>query len=453
MKKGLQILFFLAKLLCINAQQYNVQWEYLVDGAGKMDETAYKLIADHEGNLYALGTSVNNGEQLFVSKYNSSGQFQWGKYYPESSSPKGILIFNNQIYVGCYAIGPSRHYESVVLAYDINGEVTAKYIARDPMNGDCKMNGFALDAKGNVYVAGRIGNYEDGTYDAIVVKFNTDKKEEWRLIHKGNSIKSEDDEYNNILVGADQHIYVSGDYFNQTTGSDAVLVKITPAGKVIFTQQYNLTDLHEQTYFLNYSASQNIFYQAGYTAKDRNWIFFINQYNTDGVLQWTRTYDHPGEHSLDAFGFDVDDEGNVYGTCKIYKISAADSVVLFKYDLMGNLKWLKSYTHADPVTESYNPGFQIKAGRNKVYLLCNHLEKTAENAALTVYDPDGNMISQFTYNSSHKLEDEFQSMVEDLEGNLYLLGYVKTGDKAYVGSMKLGIGGRDLLIMKLSPQR
>ena len=160
----------------------SVQWQKNVTRGSNHWEGAFSIALDSSSNVYITGYS-NNGDNTtddhpFLAKYNSSGTFQWGRYFGSYNS--------NQ--------------------------------------GNSRAESCACDNNGNVYVVGRDDTNNSSYWDAIIVKLNSSGTVQWKrsfgiqnLQTSGYSIQI--DSRNNVVIGgmfwsaAGTGSYGSRDYF------------------------------------------------------------------------------------------------------------------------------------------------------------------------------------------------------------------------------------------------
>ena len=159
----------------------SVQWQKRVTRGSNHWEAAMSMAVDSSGNVYITGfsnNSANTDDHAFLAKFNSSGSFQWGRYFGNYNS--------NQ--------------------------------------GNSRAESCACDKNGNVYVIGRDKTNNSSYWDALIVKLNSSGTVQWKrslgiqnLQTSGYSIQI--DSRNNVVIGgefwssAGTGSYGSRDYF------------------------------------------------------------------------------------------------------------------------------------------------------------------------------------------------------------------------------------------------
>ena len=126
----------------------------------------YAVAVDTYGNPYMVGdgfatSSTNNFLSGFIVKFNSSGTYQWGKYYDNSDNDgyQGITIdsFNRIFVCGRWNTGSGG--SGVVAYYSTNGYLNWRRNFTANISGNNRglnVLGITSDNSGNAYVAGQV---------------------------------------------------------------------------------------------------------------------------------------------------------------------------------------------------------------------------------------------------------------------------------------------------------
>ncbi len=274
-------------ILCFEASAQQVQWARQITSEG-FDE-CLDLTTDASGNVYATGQiefiANFNGlllesagvHDIFVAKYDSSGNLLWAKRAGGIGGDKGQSIavdgsgnvfivgeIDDTSYFDTIQVVPRDKNNLFVAKYNSNGEAQwVRHIESDSLN--TRGYGIACDAGGNVYACGAMqynayynGSLiltSNGDYDGILLKFDANGNFKWIKQIGGSGI----DKANGIaLKGKD--LYVTGRF----------------EGNADFTSSVSLTS---------------------YGAAD----FFIAKYDTAGVFKWARK----GGDTDDDSGYDI----------------------------------------------------------------------------------------------------------------------------------------------------
>ncbi|OLE12922.1 MAG: hypothetical protein AUG52_02310 [Verrucomicrobia bacterium 13_1_20CM_3_54_17] len=188
------------------------QWVARYNGPGNADDEAYGIAVDASGNVYVTGFSDNSGFDYATIKYDSSGQQQWvGRYNGpanDDDEARAITIDGSgNVYVTGYSVGSGTQEDYATIKYNASG--TEEWVAR--YNGQANFNddaaAIAVDASGNVYVAGWSVGSGSG-YDYATVKYDSSGAEQWIARYDGAA--SVDDQSYAIAVDDSGDVCVTG---------------------------------------------------------------------------------------------------------------------------------------------------------------------------------------------------------------------------------------------------
>ena len=264
----------------------SLQWQRSLGGTDS--EALRHLHVDGDGNAYICGYTFSAGQgsiDIYIAKYNSSGSLQWDRVIGGSTGDNGNGITTDSsgnVYVTGYYRPPGTSYDQLFLA-KFNSAGTVQWQRLLPGNSeDTVGKSVATDSSGNVYVAGGIGNF--GYY---ICKWDSSGALQWQTRQGTTSYSTT---ALTIAVDSSSNLYVSGRSYNGSTAFEAVTLKISSAGSVVW----------QRTLSGNNSVTGNgiAVDSAGdvYLCCDTNpggslqGQYGIVKYNSSGTVQWQRMF-------------------------------------------------------------------------------------------------------------------------------------------------------------------
>jgi hypothetical protein len=166
------------------------QWTTLLGTSS--DDFAYSVATDDSGNIYVVGITNGNlngnvnagGSDIFLVKYNSSGNQLWARFIGTAGndSSSGIVIDKSQnIYISGYVTGSLSGNtqlggsDAVILKYDSSGnQIWSRQIGG---TNDDVFSDIVIDSENSLILTGSSnsstldGNTNAGGYDILLAMF------------------------------------------------------------------------------------------------------------------------------------------------------------------------------------------------------------------------------------------------------------------------------------------
>ncbi len=229
----------------------------------------------------------------------------------------------------------------------------------------------ALDASGNIYVAGRsydttfVG--DDATCDYTIIKYNSLGVLQWA--HRYNSPGNDDDYGDYLAVDASGNVYVSGRSMGNGTDWDYATIKYNTDGVQEWVQRYNgAANGEDKVSAIGLDNSGNI-YVTGWSygtvagSSSNGMAFTTIKYNPAGAELWVKKYNttytlNPGFDY--AYGLTVDNSGNIYVTGQTMGMggvpySFLQQCVTIKYNPFGDSVWVQRFSLNNNSTSGIKP--------------------------------------------------------------------------------------------------
>ncbi len=461
------------------AQGYNFSWVKGIGGDGIFGndvEVGESIAVDPSGNVYVTGTflgaadfnpggtavtlkAMTNHQNVFVGKYDSSGNCLWVKRIGATSADfsKGIALDTaGNVYVAGYFRGTSNfNPEGSTDTFTAWG--TDVFIAKFSTNGDYqwakRLGGnstdqgwdVGVDVSGNVYVTGYFSGTANfnpdgiggtltstGSTDVFVAKYTTHGEYIWAKGMGGSGI----DQGRALAVDTSGDVYLTG-YFGD-------IIHLGNKDSLAFA---GATDL------------------------------FLAKYSSDGSYLWTKAVGGVGID--EGWGITVDATNNIYLTGRFFsefldfnpggsggsltRRSVGYDAFVAKYAVNGNFLWARKMGGW-----SEDRGYGIVTDPdNNVYVTGTFQSSTdfyADGGNDTLkgrggvdifvvgYDRDGNYLLSKSLGGI--LSDKSRKMAIDIYGNAYLTGTfggTVNFNPEGIGGTLTSSGNQDIFILRLSP--
>jgi len=301
------------------------------------------LAVEASGNFYVAGdmTDFSDATNYYVNKYDPSGTLL--RTQVTTSRTNAIALdANGNLYVADHAADGPITSTSVPVSlrkYDANG--VTQWSAHFGTPGIESAADIAVDASGNVYVAsdtlGTVENANTGKYDGLLYKFDA----AGTLLWTQHFADPSEDAVGGVAVDALGNVYVAGHTDGALGGAnageyDAFIRKYDSDGQVLWTKQFG-TSVGDLIWTIRLDTLGNA-YVAGPTSgalagplpPPPSYNAFVRKYDPNGAVQWTQQCSALYTSTLYALAIAA--SGNVYGAGVVYSAQIDENALVVKLE-------------------------------------------------------------------------------------------------------------------------
>jgi len=311
------------------------QYKWTINIGGSSGDYGNSIVTDQNGNVYVTGvfqgvvdfdpsfnvanlTTFNGGGNVFVAKYDSSGNYKWALNLSGQCNGEGnslAIDLNGNIYVTGYFNGTADFDPSSgvmnLSAENLAGDSGDVFVVKYDSNGSFKWAfkigssnyeyGYKIktDDSANVYVIGEFMASIDfnplpessfltskGNFDIFVSKYDNYGLYQWAL-----NIGGKNSDYGNgIAIDSDENVFVTG-FFSGSIDFDQNNTLMSNGLKDIFISKYNSSGKYVWAFNIGSSGND----QGNDISLDNN-----NYLNAVGNFSGTVDFD-PSESALNLF--------------------------------------------------------------------------------------------------------------------------------------------------------
>lgn len=363
-------------------------------GVTSSSEKGYSLAVDTSGNTYTVGTfnSTNvdfdpgagssvlvnaGGEDVFITKLDSSGDLVWAKSISSSSNEFGNSVAidsSNNVYVtgvfgatvdfdpgaGVQNLSSTGNYDVFILKLASDGSfVWAKKFGNNQWD---EARSIKVDSSGNVYLTGNFAGTVDfdpdaatttnltsaGSADIYVSKLNSSGVFQWAQNFGGTG----NDQGYSVAVDSTGNVHTTGLFSgtvdfdpgaNTTSytatspgGEDAFITKLDASGQFVWAKAFLGAGLYTRSRAITVDASGNVYttglaygttdFDPGANTASLSAVgssdIFVSKLNSAGEYVWARMFG--GSFGDQGNSIAVDGSGNVHTVGGLFGVADFD---------------------------------------------------------------------------------------------------------------------------------
>jgi uncharacterized delta-60 repeat protein len=410
-------------------------WQKHYQGTGDNSDRFNKIISDGQGNFIAAGYSIKTGNyrDFLTVKFDSNGDTLWwatknGKGNADDEATQLAIDALGNIYVAGYSDGGKSEDDILLIKYNSNGVRQWDTTWNSPAWLDDVPNDMAIDANGNIFITGNAEpDTVTGSMDYITLKFSPAGAILWQVQYSRPGVTSGKDEATALALDAADNCFVTGRSSNGTD-DDMITFKYDGSnGSVLFTQIYNGGSGDDRGVDIAIDNNQDIIV-TGRSDNGSNQDIRTLKYSTAGGILWSKFYNGASNQNDRPVKIIIDATNNVYiaGESDVDNSSLIDyDYVLLKYNSGGTLQWARTVgsnaenDHPSDLAFDSNGDIIItgKADMNTNLLI-------TDNDFMTVkYNPAGAwQWTKFHSGTRSGGSDIASAIVTDGNGNSYVAG-------------------------------
>ena len=273
----------------------------------------------------------------------------------------------------------------------------------------------AGDSDDNVYVTGISNNFY------ATIKYNSAGQEIWVRRETNREGKGKC-----IVTDDSGNVYVTG-YMTQisTFNREIVTIKYNTDGVMQWQKSfYEPNSLYNYPEDMCMDNSGNICI-TGFTVDSMDREYVTLKYNSNGTEIWSDTYGYsPDTSYCEAYSIAVSNSGNIFVTGVTSSHTASAAMTTLKYSASGILLWARTYS--EPA--SYTVSYKVAADDYENIYICGIMTdfKTQETYFTAVkYDSSGDQQWVRQYFNDQSTYASASTLTLDNTGNVYVTGYVR----------------------------
>ncbi len=375
----------------LQAQTYvNKEWAATGGIPSNIDWTATAL--DPQGNIFVVGNTLvaPGNPDVLVGKYSKDGGLVWQQHYHGNASMEdyGVAV--------------------------------------------------ATDGGGNCFVAATVGN--SGTsFDVAVLKYNPDGQLLWHT--EWNGTANLPDIPASIALDASGNIYVAGTTYGSANNPNYLLLKLNATGTFQWASTYDYAGFPDVATGISFDLFMDPVVTGGSASTLTTWDYATIKYNKiSGQQSATNRVVVPGVNMANALAFTRDNSGNLYIT-GYTEANGNKDIQTVKIDNAFTLAWVKDFDgeNLEDMGKAIGPDNQ-----GNVYVAGHTHKANGGSDFITIkYNAAGDVLWRERYRAR---KDEWQAEATKLavapDGGVIVVGTIFDGQKTNFMTIKYGPTGK-----------
>jgi len=458
---------FLSLCLFVNfvsAQSLPLLWQSRFAGAGDNSDKFNKIIAVPGGNYVAVGFTTRNGKYKDFLTVKISGtdlDTMWTRTKGTGSGDDEAISCavdaSGNIYVAGYRDGGNTQDDIYTVKYDSNGNDIWDTAYNNPIDSallDERPVDCGIDPSGNFIIAGwtERGTWAVNQDDYLVLKYDSNGNLLWHTRYDRSGFK---DDAAAMAIDAAGNVFVTG-RSAIGTDDDWVTMKLdgnTGAHLWIPVKIFSGGNGDDRAVAIALDNAGNPVITGREKNNSNNDQYRTLKYSSAGILQWTKYQATSGNARPTSLAIDQStNDVYVTGEAVIIPGSGDYEVYTLKYNASGIKQWDTNWYGA---AQNEDVGKDIVVDPFGNIIVCGNTDVDPDPAHsnfdwVTIkYDAAGVRQYDATKNGTRNDDDEAASLVVDAAGNAIVAGYINnTSTQKDASRIEYDGGGNQVFIQE-----
>lgn len=402
----------------VNLNTKRVSYKYILSG---ITSQYYRVnVFDNEG----ASLSYSNIAQFPTSPPAPSEWIHtWGGIREDTAESLALDAKGNVYIAGITTSFGLGHEHSLQLMYSPSGKLLRQrqWARYDTFHDGA--SAIVVDKAGNACVTGYTEDYDKGYDQTYLLRFDTTGEMKWGKTWGSNDIVHFP-YTERMAMDSSGNIYVAGYEFGWGQGNvDALLLKYSPEGDVLWQRTWGGSEC-EYAWDIALGIDDCIYVAGetwGYGYGDAAVI--VLKYSGAGQLLWQKKWNYSIYGQDAACAAVVDCNGDLYvaGHSELIETDNYDALLL-KYSSDGNLLWQRIWGGYD--AEGINDLAVDKEGAVYCVGFTKSYGAGGKDVLILKCSPDGELLNQMVWGSA--AEERAYGVTADVNGSLFLVGVAPT---------------------------
>ncbi|MEY2545839.1 MAG: hypothetical protein QOG48_956 [Verrucomicrobiota bacterium] len=389
------------------------------------NDDARAIAVDSSENIYVTGSSEGSGTRrdFFTQKLNANGAVLWTARFDGTGSgediPNAIVVdqFGN-VFVTGSSLGLGSGLDYLTVKYNSSG--VFQWAVRFNGTGNREDIPYAMDVdpSGNIYVTGS-SQSTNADRDSVTIKYNANGGQVWTFTWIGSG---GEDIARALKIDMSGNVYVAGSSTGNGSGLDYILLKFNTNGALQWWRSYNgPANGDDVPAALAFDPAGKVYVTGSSLGVSSGNDFATLKYSPNGVLKWVQRYDGPAGSSDKSVGIAVDATGVVV-TGTSLGVNTASDYATIKYTKKGARLWVARFD--GPVSSDDTASALALDGSSNVYVTGTSVGNgTGKDYATLKYNLNGVLQWIARFNGPVNSSDTAAALgVHQMSHNVYVTG-------------------------------